>query len=304
MVLICGIPEDPPIELLADALEDSGVPFLIYSPRQLRSISFYYEIADGKIDGEISNGIKSSLLSEITGIYNRMVDFSVIPEFRHLLPVHKEYKELRHKADAIQSWVNLSNCRVLNHAEPMKSNCSKLYQMRLIKESGFLIPPSLVTNNIESLKHYYKKQEKLIYKSASGVRSIVAGFEWSERTSLIKNCPTLFQKQLSGINYRVHVVGEKVFATQIRSSAVDYRYAAKENKETRLDAVSLPWEVEQKCIALSKFLNLPLAGIDLMKSNNDWYCFEVNPSPGYSYYENNTGQPISKCIAKYLAQKC
>jgi hypothetical protein len=29
-------------------------------------------------------------------------------------------------------------------------------------------------------------------------------------------------------------------------------------------------------------------------------CFEVNPSPGYSYYEANTGQPIASSLARYL----
>jgi hypothetical protein len=32
-------------------------------------------------------------------------------------------------------------------------------------------------------------------------------------------------------------------------------------------------------------------------------CFEVNPSPGFSYYEGHTGQPISAAIARYLAQR-
>jgi hypothetical protein len=30
------------------------------------------------------------------------------------------------------------------------------------------------------------------------------------------------------------------------------------------------------------------------------YCFEVNPSPAYSYYESHTGQPISAALARYL----
>jgi D-alanine-D-alanine ligase-like ATP-grasp enzyme len=34
-----------------------------------------------------------------------------------------------------------------------------------------------------------------------------------------------------------------------------------------------------------------------------WYCFEVNPSPGFSYFENLTGQPIAKAIATYLTGK-
>ena len=31
------------------------------------------------------------------------------------------------------------------------------------------------------------------------------------------------------------------------------------------------------------------------------YCFEVNPSPAFSYDEAHTGQPIAQAIARYLA---
>jgi hypothetical protein len=49
-------------------------------------------------------------------------------------------------------------------------------------------------------------------------------------------------------------------------------------------------------------MDLPLAGIDLRRSRVDgeWYCFEVNPSPGFSYYEEATGLPIGAAIARLL----
>jgi hypothetical protein len=31
------------------------------------------------------------------------------------------------------------------------------------------------------------------------------------------------------------------------------------------------------------------------------YCFEVNPSPAFSHYESQTGQPISRAVADYLS---
>jgi hypothetical protein len=30
-------------------------------------------------------------------------------------------------------------------------------------------------------------------------------------------------------------------------------------------------------------------------------CFEVNPSPAYSYYQELTGAPISDALVRYLA---
>ena len=44
-------------------------------------------------------------------------------------------------------------------------------------------------------------------------------------------------------------------------------------------------------------------GIDLkITPDDEVYCFEVNPSPAFSYYESNTGQPISAAIARALTK--
>ena len=34
--------------------------------------------------------------------------------------------------------------------------------------------------------------------------------------------------------------------------------------------------------------------------DGEWYCFEVSPAPGFAYYEQNTGQPISAALAEVL----
>jgi glutathione synthase/RimK-type ligase-like ATP-grasp enzyme len=44
-----------------------------------------------------------------------------------------------------------------------------------------------------------------------------------------------------------------------------------------------------------------MAGIDLrFTRDGEVYCFEVNPSPVYSYYEARTGQAIASAVAEYL----
>jgi glutathione synthase/RimK-type ligase-like ATP-grasp enzyme len=49
-------------------------------------------------------------------------------------------------------------------------------------------------------------------------------------------------------------------------------------------------------------LGLAFSGIDLrIAPDRSVYCFEVNPSPVYSYYESHTGQAISLALARYVA---
>jgi len=48
-------------------------------------------------------------------------------------------------------------------------------------------------------------------------------------------------------------------------------------------------------------MSLVLAGNDLRRTpDGQWFCFEVNPSPGFTYYEQATGQPIADAIASIL----
>jgi glutathione synthase/RimK-type ligase-like ATP-grasp enzyme len=111
---------------------------------------------------------------------------------------------------------------------------------------------------------------------------------------------------VDGTNLRVHTIGGEVYATAIRTAATDYRYAARQcGNPADLREVELSDELAEKCLALSKSLGLEFAGIDLKVTPEDEvYCFEVNPSPAFSYYEENADQPISQGLARCLMAAC
>ena len=89
----------------------------------------------------------------------------------------------------------------------------------------------------------------------------------------------------------------------IVSDAVDYRYGSRDGIENEMSAYELPDAIRDRCVRLSKALNLPLCGIDFKRTpDGEYVCFEVNPSPAFSYYEENAGQPISTAIGKTVAE--
>jgi glutathione synthase/RimK-type ligase-like ATP-grasp enzyme len=186
----------------------------------------------------------------------------------------------------------------------MASNDSKPYQSQLIRSAGFSVPETLVTTDPDAARAFWRRHGDVIYKSVSSIRSIVTRLtlEHIERMRDVRWCPTQLQAYVHGQDYRVHVVGQRLFATAITSSADDYRYASRQGAEVALRTVSLPDDVAERCLALSKVLELPLAGVDLRRADNgDWYCFEVNPSPCFTYYEHHTHQPMAEAVAHYLA---
>jgi glutathione synthase/RimK-type ligase-like ATP-grasp enzyme len=193
----------------------------------------------------------------------------------------------------------------VNRNAAMASNLSKPYQAQLIHKYGFETPETLVTNNPELVLEFRRQHKQIVYKSMSGVRSIVQVFEDKdlERLKRIQWCPTQFQEFIEGTNVRVHVVGTEVFATAIESEATDYRYAHDQTgSSAKLCATDIQENIAEKCLELTHALGLAFAGIDLkFTPDNRAFCFEVNPCPGFSYYEANTGQPIAQAVARYLA---
>lgn len=305
MVLICGIPSEPPVSLLSEALEALGEPYLMLNQRKLKNASIRVRIENNRLAGILSyNGIDYPL-ADFSGIYIRFIDELSLPELKGLDGEHPDLKNYRHFQNTLLDYLEVADCRVVNPYSKMASNNSKPYQAQIAVEQGFLIPETLITNKPKAVEEFWSQHPQMIYKSISGVRSIVKKMDDDDWVKIhkIKNCPVQFQQQVQGYDVRVHVIGELTVATRISTSNTDYRYINSDNSEyTILEPFSLQPELNEKCIALSKALGLNFSGIDLRITDTDEvYCFEVNPCPGYSYYEKNTSQEISVLLAEYLS---
>jgi glutathione synthase/RimK-type ligase-like ATP-grasp enzyme len=84
-------------------------------------------------------------------------------------------------------------------------------------------------------------------------------------------------------------------------TADDYRYARRQGGDTTIRPYVLPDDCADRFLALTVSMGLLVAGIDLRRTpDGRWFCFEVNPSPGFTYYQDQTGHPIDQAIAELL----
>jgi glutathione synthase/RimK-type ligase-like ATP-grasp enzyme len=207
--------------------------------------------------------------------------------------------------DALLGWLDVTGATVVNRPAAMASNASKPYQLALLRDLGFDVPQTLVTTDPVAARAFWADHGAVVYKSISGIRSIVSqlGPAHQARLDAVVWCPTQFQQLVPGQDHRVHVVGDEVFATAVVSDADDYRYAGIDGDPAELRPVRLPDEVAARCVKATRSLGLVISGVDLRRApDGRWYCFEVNPSPGFTYYEANTGQPIAAAIASLLIE--
>ena len=306
MILIAGIPTEPPVQLAIESAQEEGIPYVVFNQRQAHHYQLSLKIMNNKFIGKVHIDGVNYELEKFKGAYVRMMDHRSLPElsqkmFCRISDLSIEKLDLIHRQ--FLQWMNITNIRILNAPGSMLSNISKPYQAQLITHFGFFTPVTCISNSVEAVLRFKKEKQHIIYKSISSIRSIVQELQEDsvEHLKNIRYLPTQFQEKLQGENIRVHVVGDILFATAIKTSTVDYRYAGLEDGFTELVEKKLPLTIEKKCFNLAKELHLPFCGIDLfLTDTGEYYCFEVNPSPGYSYYQMNTEQKISSAIVKWL----
>ena len=292
--------------MVRDRLDTLGAAYVLFNQRSFADSKITFEVSRGQIRGQLETGGHSYPLSSFSAVYTRLMDDRSLPELDGEPADSPLRRYCRGLHEVLTRWIEVCPGLVVNRCAPMGSNSSKPYQCQLIREHGLLVPETLVTSDPDCVRDFRAVHGRIIYKSISSVRSIVQPFEDAdlERLDRIRWCPTQFQAFVDGTNVRVHVIGERVYATAIRTEATDYRYAGKLTGEpAHLREVELSPELAGKCVALAQSLGLAFAGIDLkVTPDDDVYCFEVNPSPAFSYYEGNTGQAISEGLALALME--
>lgn len=306
MVVLCGIPTESPITLVRERLEEMRVPHLMLSQRRFDETGFRFEIRNGEVTGELRLDGRTWDLRQFTAVYTRLMDDRFLPELEEQPAGSHLRLRSREWHDALMRWYEIAPILVVNRLAAMSSNGSKPFQAQMIVRRGFLTPETLITSDPGLARAFVTEHRRVVFKSASGVRSIVKEVDENDLARLehIRWCPVQFQAYVPGRNIRVHVVGDEVFATGIETEATDYRYARRQRgTPATLSEVELSEDLAAQVIGLARDLDLPFAGIDLkMTAADEVYCFEVNPSPGFSYYESQTGQGISAALARYLAR--
>jgi hypothetical protein len=301
MILLWGVPMDPPLAAVERILRRDGVPYAFLDQRAVLRSELSLCIGSD-ISGTLRVDDENISLDEFTAIYPRPY---ALDQITSLAQAGRGSAEFRHAAafqDLFSIWLDLTPAKVLNRPRQMSLNYSKPYQASLIEAAGFAIPETLITTEAGAVREFQSVHPGMIYKSISAVRSIVTRLQPEDEARLdsVVWCPTQFQQRITGTEVRVHIVGDQVFASEIVTAADDYRYAGLSGAALEIRAVELPDALLERCRGLAEVMGFPIAGIDLRVEGGVWYCFEVNPSPGFMYYQERTGQPIDEAVAKLL----
>ena len=298
MIIVAGTAAEEPVAQVLDEASRRGVDVMMLE--ESAAADWNLEVSATRLGRHCQAFVhgRAIRLDKATGIYLRLT----AP--RGAGPVD-ELRDRRHQAAIalLCSWAEVAGGRVANRPSAMASNASKPYQAALIRAHGLGVPNTLVSNDPGAVVAFWAKHSRLIYKSTSGVRSVVHELTPADGSRLdrVRHLPTQFQRLLLGTNVRVHVIGSTVFACEVTSPNVDYRYR-EGGPSAAMRSVVLPDDLVDRCLSLAQELRLPLAGIDLFRDDDGlWWCFEVNPSPAYSCFAEPGDTSMAGALTGWLA---
>jgi hypothetical protein len=301
MILLWGTMEDEPMAMAHAALVRAGAEFFFLDHRKIFTSDIDYSFST-ETGGRciVTVGDASLDMDSVKVAYLRGSVFYDYDEMRGRalddpLAMRAAWFEAQ-----LTAWLDSSDALVINRSGPSATNNSKPYQLTVIRQAGLGIPETFISNDPSAAKGFLAEHPESIFKSISGIRSIVRRVAEKHLGFMedVNWCPTLFQQVVTGINYRAHVLNGEIFAVRIESDQLDYRYG-----RSTMVAEELPPEVAEKCRKLNAMLGLCFTGIDLIRTPEDeWYCFEVNTSPGFPYFETGSGQPISTALARLMME--
>jgi glutathione synthase/RimK-type ligase-like ATP-grasp enzyme len=219
---------------------------------------------------------------------------------------------VRQATDALQGLVTSLAPSALLVNDPWRDQAAglKTCQLPAALRAGLRLPETLVTSDPEAASAFLARfpEGEVVHKA---VHSTPADWRRTRRVGpadlasldTLRRFPVILQERVPGVDVRVTVVGERLFAAEIdaraTSAADDYRGC---EAECRIEPCQLPPEVEGPLRRLVRELGLRYAAADLRRRDDGaWLFLELNPAGQWGFVEDRTGQPITEALAALLA---
>jgi MvdC family ATP-grasp ribosomal peptide maturase len=194
---------------------------------------------------------------------------------------------------------------------------NKLFQLRIAREVGLMVPRTLMTNDPTQARRFFRKVNgQMVAKLLRPVSMSMSGTSPFVYTScvtrrdladagLLRHSPMLFQELIpKHRELRVVMVGDQVFAGSIETGAsargqIDWRLAAP--AEVSWQPAAVPRQTARRLARLMSRLGLIYGAIDLIETPTGELIFlEVNPGGEWGMLERDLGHPISGALADVL----
>jgi len=138
----------------------------------------------------------------------------------------------------------------------------------------------------------------VLAETGKAAESVINAFKSVQTNILVQE----FIKEANGQDIRCFVVNGKVVASMQRQAAKG-EFRANIHQGGKASKVKITVEERKLAIKAAKILDLPVAGVDIIRSNKGPLLLEVNSSPGLEGIENATGLDIANIMIESIEKK-
>ena len=308
-VLILPFEEDVPADMVVVHLNGSGVPVVRLDPADLTGgVSLSGEFVHGRFRGHLSVGGR---LVSINGLRSVWVRRPGTPAGRAARPSAWLTEEA---SQALYGMLRGCDARWMNHPDMARQARHKPWQLRLAQRCGLPVPATVITTFPRAAREFAERFPDLVVKPVSGAhpqdppRAVPTSRVAPDTDfSAVAFGPTLLQRRIAKrADIRLTVVGKRLLAAR-KATAPD---ADPAEVDVRFAAPGAPWEPAEvpprtadAVRAYMRRAELAYGAFDFAEdADGTWWFLECNQSGQFGFVEVETGQPIARAIAEWLAR--
>ncbi|GAA3964791.1 ATP-grasp ribosomal peptide maturase [Streptomyces marokkonensis] len=308
-VLILTCEEDVTADMVVVHLNASGVPVVRLDPADLTdSVALSGEFVHGSFRGHLSSGGRLVSIGGLRSVWVRRPGDAAARAAEPSAWLTEE------SGQALYGMLRGCGARWMNQPDAAHRARYKPWQLRLAQQCGLPVPATLITTFPRAAREFAERYPDLVVKPVSGAHpqdpplAVPASRVPPESDfSAVAHGPTLLQRRVAKrADIRLTVVGDELLAARKAALAS----LGPDDVDVRFTASPEPWrpaEVPPRvAVAVRAYLRaagLSYGALDFAEDGDGtWWFLECNQSGQFGFVEVDTGQPIARTIAEWLAR--
>ncbi|MEH0467838.1 ATP-grasp ribosomal peptide maturase [Streptomyces hayashii] len=307
-VLILTCEEDVTADMVVVHLNAAGVPVVRFDPADLtRSVALSGEFVHGAFRGHLSS---AGRLLSLDGLRSVWVRRPGMPAARALEPSAWLTEE---SSQALYGMLRGTGARWMNHPDASLRARHKPWQLRLAQRCGLPVPATLITTFPQAAREFADRYPDLVVKPVSGAHPqdppravpttrVPPGADFAA----VAYGPTLLQRRVAKrADIRLTAIGDRLLAARKETlpggdpDVVDVRFSP---STTPWSPVEVPPRLAEAVRGYLREAELAYGAFDFAEdADGTWWFLECNQSGQFGFVEVDTGQPIARTIAQWLA---
>ncbi|MFJ6540876.1 ATP-grasp ribosomal peptide maturase [Streptomyces sp. NPDC091385] len=307
-VLILTSDEDVTADMVVLHLGETGVPVVRLDPADLTNgVALSGELTGGSADGHLSVGGRLVRVGALRSVWVRRPGRAAARAARPSDWLTEE------STQALYGMLRCAGARWMNHPDAARRARYKPWQLHVARRSGFAVPATLITTFPEAAREFADRYPDLVVKPVSGAhpqeppRAVPTSRVAPDTDfTAVAYGPTLLQQRVAKrADIRLTAVGDRLLAARkpadpdAHPDDVDVRFAPSVSPWLPAE---VPPRVAESVHRYLREAELTYGAFDFAEDvDGVWWFLECNQSGQFGFVELETGQPIARTIARWLA---